>query len=86
METAKGVRPARVPWNKGKLTGQKPPLKLLEIWAIRVRLQLSRQPRNLATFNLAIDSNSTLDIGIAPSPAPMRGSDQAIPTTKRDES
>lgn len=45
METAKSIYPARVPWNKGKLTGQKPPLKLPEIWAIRVRLQLSRQPR-----------------------------------------
>ena len=40
------------PWNKGKLTGQKPPLKLKEIWAIRIRLQLSRQIRDLALFNL----------------------------------
>jgi integrase len=56
VETAKVTRTARVPWNKGKLTGQKPPLKLPEIWAIRVRLQLSRQPRDLAMFNLAIDS------------------------------
>jgi hypothetical protein len=31
--------PSWVPWNKGRLTGQKPPLKLKEIWAIRVRLQ-----------------------------------------------
>jgi integrase len=38
------------------LTGQKPPLKLREIWAIRVRLQLSSQVRDLAMFNLAIDS------------------------------
>ena len=44
------------PWNKGKLTGQKPPLKLKEIWAIRIRLQISRQIRDLALFNLAIDS------------------------------
>ena len=44
------------PWNKGKLTGQKPPLKLKEIWAIRIRLQLSKQVRDLALFNLAIDS------------------------------
>jgi integrase len=44
------------PWNKGKLTGQKPPFKLKEIWAIRIRLQLSNQLRNLALFNLAIDS------------------------------
>jgi hypothetical protein len=44
------------PWNKGKLTGQKPPLKLEGIWAIRIRLQLSKQARDLALFNLAIDS------------------------------
>jgi len=46
----------RVPWNKGKLTGRKPPLKLREIWAIRIRLQLAHQLRDLALFNLAIDS------------------------------
>ncbi|MBN6742726.1 tyrosine-type recombinase/integrase [Acidithiobacillus sp. MC6.1] len=44
------------PWNKGKLTGQKPPLKLKEIWAIRIRLQLGNRTRGLALFNLAIDS------------------------------
>ena len=46
----------RVPWNKGRLTGQKPPLKLREIWAIRTRLQMSSNARELAMFNLAIDS------------------------------
>ena len=46
----------RTPWNKGKLAGQKPPLKLKEIWAIRIRLQISKQIRDLALFNLAIDS------------------------------
>ena len=45
-----------VPWNKGKLVGQKLPLKLKEIWAIRVRLQLADNCRELALFNLAIDS------------------------------
>jgi hypothetical protein len=44
------------PWNKGKLTGQKPPLKLKEIWAIRIRLQIAMRHRDLAIFNLAIDS------------------------------
>jgi integrase len=44
------------PLNKGKLVGQKPPLKLKEIWNIRIRLQLSEQFRELALFNLAIDS------------------------------
>lgn len=44
------------PWNKGKLIGQKAPLKLKEIWAIRIRLQLANHLRDLALFDLAIDS------------------------------
>ncbi len=47
---------APTPWNKDKLIGQKPPLKLREIWAIRIRLQLKKETRELAMFNLAIDS------------------------------
>jgi len=46
----------REPWNKGKLVGQKAPLKLKDIWAIRVRLQLYDRTRELALFNLGIDS------------------------------
>jgi integrase len=46
----------RGPWNKGKLIGQKRPLKPQEIWAIRTRLQLNNQTRDLALFNLALDS------------------------------
>src|SRR6185369_10740894 len=46
----------RDPWNKGKLVGQKAPLKLKDIWAIRVRLQIGHRTRELALFNLAIDS------------------------------
>ena len=49
-------RHRRVPWNQGKIVGQKAPLKLREIWAIRVRLQLRCNLRDLALFNLAIDS------------------------------
>lgn len=45
-----------VPWNKGKLTGQKPPLQLKHVWAIRTTLQLDGRIRDLALFNLAIDS------------------------------
>lgn len=44
------------PWNKGKLVGQKAPLKLKDIWAIWIRLQLGHKIRDLALFNLAIDS------------------------------
>jgi|SRR5271154_5084549 len=46
----------RVPWTKGKLIPQKRPLKLTEIWAIRIRLRRGARTRNLAMFNLAIDS------------------------------
>lgn len=46
----------RTPWNKGKLVGQKAPLRLSDIWSIRVRLQLGKNARDLALFNLAIDS------------------------------
>lgn len=46
----------REPWNKGKLIGAKPPLRLKHVWAIRTRLQLDRRTRDLALFNLAIDS------------------------------
>ncbi len=44
------------PWNKGKLVGQKASLRLRDIWAIRVRLQLRSATRDLALFDLAIDS------------------------------
>ena len=44
------------PWNKGKLVGQKAPFKLKEIWAIRVRLQIYARTRELALFDLGIDS------------------------------
>jgi hypothetical protein len=47
---------AKAPWNKGRLTGQKRPLKPKEVWTIRVRLQLEQRRRDLALFNLAIDS------------------------------
>ena len=46
----------RQPWNKGKCTGPKPPLQPRHVWAIRTRLQLAGRVRDLALFNLAIDS------------------------------
>ena len=49
-------RPDQEPWNKGRLVGQKLPLKLEENWAIRIRLQIENHHRDLALFNLAIDS------------------------------
>ena len=51
-----GTSIERYPWNKGKLIGPKPPLQPRHVWAIRTRLQLSGRKRDLALFNLAIDS------------------------------
>jgi integrase len=48
--------PRRTPWNKGKLTGAKPPLRPNQVWSIRTRLLIQRRTRDLALFNLAIDS------------------------------
>ena len=56
MDAATKTERRAVPWNKGKLLGQQPSLKLKEIWAIRIRLQLDHRTRELALFNLAIDS------------------------------
>ena len=50
------ITPKRPPWNKGRLIGQKRPLLAKQVWAIRVRLELSDNLRDLALFNLAIDS------------------------------
>jgi hypothetical protein len=55
METINSTSSIRVPWNKGKLVGQKAPFKRKEIWAIRIRLQIASRCRELALFNL-VDS------------------------------
>ena len=46
----------RVPWNKGKLIGAKPPLRQKHVWAIRTKLQIEQRTRDLAMFDLAINS------------------------------
>jgi len=51
----------REPWNKDKLVGQKAPLKLKEIWSIRIRLELSHRIRDLALFNLEIKMSYTIE-------------------------
>src|SRR5258707_15531261 len=48
--------PTRTPWNKGKLIGAKPPLRPKHVWSIRTHLMVERRRRDLAMFNLAIDS------------------------------
>ena len=55
-ETLAIPTPKRAPWNKGKLIGAKPPLRQKHVWAIRTMLQAERSKRDLAMFNLAIDS------------------------------
>ena len=55
MDTATDT-PVKVPWNTGKIVGQKVPLKLKDIWAIRIRLQLGHRVRELALFDLGLDS------------------------------
>jgi len=52
----KSVNAQPEPWNKHKLVGQKKPLNLKQVWEIRIRLQMSERHRDLALFNLAIDS------------------------------
>jgi integrase len=46
----------RIPWNKGKLTGSKPPLRPKNVWSIQTKLQVEGRTRDLAMFNFAIDS------------------------------
>src|SRR5215467_3803235 len=56
MQDQATTTPTRVPWNKGKLTGAKPPLRPEHVWSIRTKLQIEGRARDLAMFNLAIDS------------------------------
>ena len=56
MDKAIAAAAQQAPWNKGRLVGQKLPLRLKDIWAIRLRLQMAKRVRELALFNLAIDS------------------------------
>jgi hypothetical protein len=50
------IKPVSLPRNKGKRVGQKPPFKLKEIWSVRIRLQIAHRIRDLALFNVAVDS------------------------------
>jgi len=54
--SAPTAKPPRIPWNKGKLVGAKPPLRPSHVWSIRTKLQIEGKKRDLALFNLAIDS------------------------------
>ena len=61
----------RTPWNKGKLIGAKPPLRPKHVWSIRTRLMIEGRTRDLAMFNLAIDSKLLR-------PAPLRHQPTAL--------
>ena len=56
MKTLNDAPMNKTPWNKGKIIGQKPALKLKELREIRIRLQMAHNIRELALFNTAIDS------------------------------
>ena len=56
MQQDQSVKQPRQAWNAGKIVGAKPPLKPKHIWALRTRLQMGSRVRDLAMFNLAIDS------------------------------
>ena len=64
MEDPLSLLRRREPWNKGRLIGQKRPLKPKDVWTIRVRLQLEGRKRDLAMFNRSI-SPSTASSGVA---------------------
>jgi hypothetical protein len=56
VELLPALRPARVAWNRGRIVGQKRPLLPRHVWSIRVRLEMAGNARDLALFNMAIDS------------------------------
>ena len=57
VDVSSAEKPARrPPWNKGKIVGAKPPLRPSHVWSIRTKLQMECRKRDLALFNLAIDS------------------------------
>jgi hypothetical protein len=55
-ESDSPVPPQRAAWNKGKLIGAKPPLRPKHVWSVRTKLQPEGRTRDLAMFNVAIDS------------------------------
>ena len=54
--TREPVNAGKTPWNRAKMIGPRPPLRIKTVWSIRTKLQVDGRLRNLAMFNLAIDS------------------------------
>jgi hypothetical protein len=67
------IRALRPAWNKGRIIGQKLPLKPKHVWAIRVRLELAANHRDLALLNMAIDSKLRVSVLIKPIYSPKVG-------------
>jgi len=86
LDSNKSPSLQRDPWNKGRLIGQKRPLKPKDVWSIRVRLQMEHRGRDLAMFNLAIDSKLRgcdlvrLQVDVS---VPAAGSGTAPPSFRR---
>jgi hypothetical protein len=74
----------RVPWNKGKVTGAKPPLRAKHVWSIRTKLQIEGRARDLAMFNLAIDSKLR-GCDVAPSESRMSLPADTRPIAQRSD-
>ena len=55
-ELLPAIRPTRLAWNKGRIIGQRRPLQPKHVWSIRVRLEMAGDTRDLALFNMAVDS------------------------------
>ena len=70
------TRPSRTPWNKGKLTGPKPPLKVREIWAIRIRLQLAERR---SSGSMVDGSTGRSLMTVSPSPPWIRRARTTMP-------
>src|SRR6266513_4638065 len=85
MDSITKTKARAVPLNKGKLLGQKPPLKLREVWAIRIRLQLTHRQRELALFNLAIDSKLWMRFGGASRIRCRTGQSRRFPSDRHAE-
>src|SRR4030088_1393889 len=66
--------PKRVPWNKGKLTGAKPPLRPKHVWSIRTKVQIEGRDRDLAMFNWQLTASFA---AVTSSPFGSRMSPQA---------
>jgi len=85
MDTATTTTGRVIPWNKGKLLGQKPPLKLKEIWAIRIRLQLDHRTRELALFTRHRQQVARLRSGRASRPRRGPGQSRRSPSNRNAE-